>query len=227
MSRCSWRPRHPPARGLERRSCRRRSSRRGVHPPAPRGSDAILSSGVASARKSSTPASSAIARAVSGLSPVIITVRIPMRRSSSNRSRIPSFTTSFRWMTPRTRASSLTGLGDDQWRSSGDRHRVDRRPDLRLVLGPRIAHPAEHGAAAPLRICLTRRPRSRSTPLMRVWAVKGTKVAWPSSPSSERGARYSRLREHDDRAPLGSLVGQARQLRGVCELCARPLRAWR
>ncbi len=39
---------------------------------------AILSSGVASARKSSTPASAAIAAAVSGLSPVIITVRMPI-----------------------------------------------------------------------------------------------------------------------------------------------------
>ena len=58
--------------------------------------NAILSSGVASARKSSTPASDAIASAVRGLSPVIITVRIPIVRSSSNRWRIPSFTMSFR-----------------------------------------------------------------------------------------------------------------------------------
>ena len=65
---------------------------------------ASLSSGVASARKSSTPASSAIAFAVRGLSPVIITVRMPIRRSSSNRSRIPALTTSLRWMTPSARA---------------------------------------------------------------------------------------------------------------------------
>ena len=65
---------------------------------------AILSSGVASARKSSTPASSAIALAVSWLSPVIITVRMPMRRISSKRSRIPSLTTSLRWITPSARA---------------------------------------------------------------------------------------------------------------------------
>ena len=39
---------------------------------------AILTSGVASARKSSTPASRAIEAAVRGLSPVIITVRIPI-----------------------------------------------------------------------------------------------------------------------------------------------------
>ena len=46
-------------------------------------------SGVACARKSSTPASAAIAAAVSGLSPVIITVLIPIRRSSAKRSLIP------------------------------------------------------------------------------------------------------------------------------------------
>ena len=46
-----------------------------------------MSSGVASARKSSTPASAAIAWAVSALSPVIITVRMPIARSSANRSR--------------------------------------------------------------------------------------------------------------------------------------------
>ena len=46
---------------------------------------ASFCSGVASARKSSTPASAAMARAVSGLSPVIITVRMPMSRSCRNR----------------------------------------------------------------------------------------------------------------------------------------------
>ena len=48
---------------------------------------ASLSSGVASARKSSTPASAAMACAVSGLSPVIITVRMPIARSCAKRSR--------------------------------------------------------------------------------------------------------------------------------------------
>ena len=55
----------------------------------------IFASGVASARKSSTPASCAMAAAVSGLSPVIITVRMPIWRIWSNLSRIPCFTTSF------------------------------------------------------------------------------------------------------------------------------------
>ena len=56
----------------------------------------ILSSGVASARKSSTPASCAMTAAVRGLSPVIITVRMPIRRRSANRSEIPGLTMSFR-----------------------------------------------------------------------------------------------------------------------------------
>ena len=65
---------------------------------------ASLSSGLASARKSSTPASSAIARAVNGLSPVIITVRMPMRRISSKRCRMPCLTMSLSWITPSGRA---------------------------------------------------------------------------------------------------------------------------
>ena len=72
---------------------------------------AILSSGVASAMKSSTPASSAMAAAVSGLSPVIITVRMPMARSSAKRSRMPCFTVSLSWITPSTCASSATASG--------------------------------------------------------------------------------------------------------------------
>ncbi len=71
----------------------------------------ILSSGVASARKSSTPASDAIACAVSGLSPVIMTVRMPMARSWSKRCRMPSLTMSFRWTTPRISRPSVTTSG--------------------------------------------------------------------------------------------------------------------
>ncbi len=68
---------------------------------------AILSSGVASARKPSTPASSAIAAAVSGLSPVIMIVRMPIERSWSNRSRMPGLTVSLRRITPSTRHGAV------------------------------------------------------------------------------------------------------------------------
>ena len=62
-----------------------------------------FASGVASARKSSTPDSAAMAAAVSRLSPVIITVRMPMRRSSAKRSLMPPLTMSLSSITPRTR----------------------------------------------------------------------------------------------------------------------------
>ena len=70
-----------------------------------------LSSGVAWARKSSTPASAAIAAAVIGLSPVIITVRMPMRRSSAKRSRMPPLTISLSCTTPSRRPSLATASG--------------------------------------------------------------------------------------------------------------------
>ena len=75
----------------------------------------ILSSGVASARKSSTPASAAIAAAVSGLSPVIITVRMPMARIWSKRSRMPPLTMSLRWITPSASSSRATASGVPPW----------------------------------------------------------------------------------------------------------------
>ena len=53
-----------------------------------------LSSGLASATNSSTPASAATVAAVSRLSPVTMTVRTPMRRSSSHCARMPGRTTS-------------------------------------------------------------------------------------------------------------------------------------
>ncbi len=71
----------------------------------------ILSSGVAWARKSSTPASLAIEAAVSGLSPVIMTVLMPMARSAANRCRMPPLTMSFRWITPSARVRSATTSG--------------------------------------------------------------------------------------------------------------------
>ena len=55
-----------------------------------------LSLGVAWAMKSSTPASDAMAAAVSGLSPVTITERIPIARNCAIRSFMPTLTMSFR-----------------------------------------------------------------------------------------------------------------------------------
>ena len=57
---------------------------------------ASLRSGVASARKSSTPDSSAILAAVRRLSPVTITVLMPIARSWSKRTAMPSLIVSLR-----------------------------------------------------------------------------------------------------------------------------------
>ena len=70
-----------------------------------------------------------------------------------------------------------------------------------------------------------RRPMAaRSTPLMRVWAVNGTQVAWVSSPAARSRSPYCGLGQHDDRAPFGGLVGQRRQLGGVGQLVDRARR---
>ena len=56
----------------------------------------ILSSGLHSAIKPSTPASFAIVAAVNGLSPVHMIVFIPISRRRANRSDNPGFTVSFK-----------------------------------------------------------------------------------------------------------------------------------
>ena len=116
---------------------------------------ASLSSGVASARKSSTPASSAMALAVNGLSPVIMTVLMPIFRSSANRSLIPSLTTSFRWMTPEDLRVGALDLGDHQRGTAGRRRsrRRSRRPSESTAPAV-VAHPVAHrvrGALTDLR----------------------------------------------------------------------------
>ena len=139
----------------------------------------ILASGVASARKSSTPASCAITAAVTRLSPVIITVRMPIRRSSSNRSRIPPLTMSLRWITPSTKLSWATTSGVPParaMRSTSASSRSGTRPPC-WVTNALIA------SAAPLR---SRLP-FMSTPLIRVVAENGTNSC--STPDSCRSRR--------------------------------------
>ena len=74
----------------------------------------IFASGVACARKSSTPASRAIAAAVRGLSPVIITVRMPMARK-----RCKAFAdAAFDDVLEMNHAENLVALGNHQRRPS-------------------------------------------------------------------------------------------------------------
>ena len=151
---------------------------------------AILSSGVASARKSSTPASSAIAFAVSGLSPVIITVRMPIRRISSKRSRMPCLTTSLRWTTPSARPRSATTRGVPRRRRSRRRSPPPRpgrsRPSPRPSGGRRRPRPCARTAvevdAAHPRL---RRERTNVAPCR---SARASRIA-PS-----RGRRSSGLR---------------------------------
>ena len=145
-----------------------------------------LRSGVASARKSSTPASAAMADAVSGLSPVIITVRMPMRRSSAKRSRMPPLTMSLRWTTPSTR------------RPVG--HQQRRRRPARARSSAAAVTSARHRAALVADERARRRPR-------RPCGSSGRRRRRRSSGSARRTARSAR------RGPAGpGRAGRSRSL---------------
>ena len=127
----------------------------------------ILRSGVASARKSSTPASAAILAAVSLLSPVTMTVRMPIARRRSKRVAMPSLTVSLRWMTPSTWVLRATASGVPPSRAMRS-----TAPSSSIGVVPPSEHTqASIASAAPLRSIVP----FMSTPLMRVCAVKGTK----------------------------------------------------
>ena len=135
---------------------------------------------------------------------------MPAARICSKRSRMPSLTTSFSSTTPSTRASSETTSGVEPARATPSTM-LDRARPGSCRRAPRRS--ARTASAAPLR---SSRP-SRSTPLMRVSAENGMKRA--------RGGREVAvaeveplLGEDDDRAALGRLVGQRRELRGLGQL---------
>ncbi len=167
---------------------------------------AILSSGVASARKSSTPASLAIAAAVSGLSPVIITVLMPIARSAAKRSRMPPLMMSLRWITPSTRLRSATTSGVPPARAMRSTMPVSSGRGAAAVRGDVF----RDRIAAPFRIS---RP-SKLTPDMRVCAVNGTNsAAWAAKLAAADVVLL--LGQHDDRSAFRRFVGERRQLRGV------------
>ena len=124
----------------------------------------ILSSGFASAIKSSTPAFWAIYFAVNGLSPVTITVFTPILRNRSKRSRIPGFIISCNSITPRIFSFSQTTSG------------VPPLPEIVRILCsvssgnsfPALSAIARMESKAPFRI---RVPSAKSTPEQRVSAV--------------------------------------------------------
>ena len=200
--RCSSRRRHRPGPAPARRSCRRRTWRPACPRPAPRGSAPASFSGVASARKSSTPASAAMAAAVSGLSPVIITVRMPMRRSSAKRSRMPGLTMSLRWMTPSSRLS----VGDDQRRAAGA-WRSARPSSVSSGGAIRVAAPVR--APRRPRPCAARCRPSRSTP--RKPGLRGERDDLGDLRPSPSAAAERLARELDDRAALRASRRPARR----------------
>ena len=124
----------------------------------------ILSSGFASAIKSSTPAFSAMYLAVKGLSPVTITVFTPILRRRSKRSWMPGFIISCNSITPVTFRLTHTTSG------------VPPLPEISLItssisfgnLFPAASVILRIASNAPLRICV---PSARSTPEQLVSAV--------------------------------------------------------
>jgi hypothetical protein len=155
-----------------------------------------LSSGVASARKSSTPASArsrgrerVVARDHDGAD--------AHRAQLAKRSLMPPLTMSLRWMTPRRARPATTSGVPPLARDALD----DRARDL---LGGRAAEAATSSARprrlAPLRICA----RPMSTPLMRVCAVNGTNCASSLRRGRARGCRTSPWRARRSSGPRAS-----------------------
>ena len=171
---------------------------------------AILSSGVASARKSSTPDSSAMALAVSGLSPVIMTVRMPIVRISANRSAMPSLTMSLRWMTPSARAAAV----DRSATTSG----VPPTAEMPSTIPPSSSRRGAAVVADPL-------GHRRGGALAHLPAVGQVDAAHPGLRGELDELRALQLAlgalaqavlvlgQHDDGAALRGVVGHAGQLR--------------
>ncbi len=177
-----------------------------------------LASGVASARKSSTPASAAMAAAVRRLSPVTITVLMPMRRNSAKRSLIPPLTTSFSSTTPSTR--TCQGPPSRPVPSATTSGVLPRRATSSIVacnaagkLPPCASTWRRMASAAPLRSWRTVPfAAGRSAPLMRVCAVKCTKLA-PSAAMSRSRSRNFCLASTTMLRPSGVSSAAARRRR--------------
>ena len=142
-------------------------------------------------------------------------VLIPIRRSSAKRSLIPPLTMSLSWTTP----STLRALGDDERRAAllGD------RVDARAHLGGERRRPwrATYASIGVGRALADLAPCPRAVD-----------AAHPRLRGERDERRLERvhvaladavplLREDDDAPPLGRLVGERRELRGVGERLVR------
>ena len=168
---------------------------------------ASFASGVASARKSSTPASCAITDAVTRLSPVIITVRMPMRRSSSKRSLMPPLTMSLRWTTPSAKLSRATTSGVPPCSATCCTAVVDFGRSATAVLGDERLD-GVGGALADHR------------PVQVDAAHPGRGAEGDELVLAEGALAQAELllREHDDRAAFRRLVRERSELRDLRQL---------
>ena len=166
-----------------------------------------MSSGFAWAMKSSTPASSAMVRAVNGLSPVTMIVRMPIRRSSSKRARRPGLTVSLSSITPRSAPFRRMASG------------VAPSPAISSLstfssAGAASSRAASMASTAPLRTTV---PSTKMTPLVRDWAENGTIWATAAGaatgtsapPSSASRARASSTIERPSGVSSSSDVSRA------------------
>src|SRR4029450_8104494 len=165
----------------------------------------ILRSGVAWARKSSTPASLAMAAAVSGVAPVIVAVR----RSWSKRSRMPPLTTSLRWTTPRGRAPSATTSGVPPSRAMSSTIGSSSPGTAPAWL----LDPGNDGVGGPLADLPAVEVRPRHPGLGGEGDEPGALLQ--QLPAAQAVAL---LGQDHDRAALGGLVGQRGELGGVDQL---------
>ena len=165
-----------------------------------------------------------MAAAVIGLSPVIMTVRMPMRRSSAKRSRMPPLTMSLRWMTPSSLPSLATASGVP--------------PDLAIPSAMALTSRVELGADR--RLCARGAPAL--TVLRRLEVIEHRVDRALADPRAvDLDAAHPALRgerdelgaelvdvaaadavfllgQHDDRAALRRLVGERGELRRVGQL---------
>ena len=152
--------------------------------PARRGCSRSFVSGVASARKSSTPASAAMAAAVSGLSPVIMTVRMPIGAEA----REALLDAALDHVLQMDDAEHPRAVGHDQRRAARARDRGSTMPSTLGGTSPPSARDVtpRSASAAPLRIRAAVEVARRSCASAR---EKGTNCAPSVAPARGRAGR--------------------------------------
>ena len=164
--------------------------------------------------ESSTPASEAMAAAVSGLSPVIMTVLMPIARRCAKRSRMPPLTTSLRCTTPSARGPSATASGVPPSRAIRSAWALSSEGTAGALFRQEPLHRIERAlakpAAAEVHARHARRGRERHERRLLCRELPGAKSVFL-------------LREHDDGTPLGCLVREGGRVARHPRASLRPL----